>query len=199
MPCQCTPARAHREIPAIRRAIPAFRRKATARSRTAPAYDRRTRGPLPNQISRPHSGGIRKRQRAEAHAGTGALVALGVGAVIGAGIFTLTGVVAAMYTGPAPGDLLRADRDRLFAGGAVLQRVRDHDPGGGQRVHLCVRELRRTVGVDHRLGPDSGILGGRGHGGDRMVADAERAAGELRDSTAGAASRHRHFRAWAAG
>jgi len=32
--------------------------------------------------------------------GPGALIALGVGAVIGAGIFTLTGVVAAKYTGP---------------------------------------------------------------------------------------------------
>ena len=32
--------------------------------------------------------------------GPGALVALGIGAVIGAGIFTLTGVVASNYTGP---------------------------------------------------------------------------------------------------
>ena len=43
---------------------------------------------------------------------------------------------------------------RLRVRGAVLRRVRGDGAGGGQRVHLRLRDGRRALRLDHRLGPD---------------------------------------------
>ncbi len=73
------------------------------------------------------------------------LTALGVGAIIGAGIFVLTGLAAHDYAGPAlmlsfvlAGAWLRVRRP-------LLCRVRLDDPGGRQRLHLCLRDPRRAA------------------------------------------------------
>ena len=65
---------------------------------------------------------------------------------------------------------LRAGVDRLRVRGVVLQRVLDHDPDRGQRVHLRVRHHGRADGVADRLGPGARIRGGRFHRGGELVA-----------------------------
>ena len=64
------------------------------------------------------------------------LVLLGIGAVIGAGIFVLTGQAAANYAGPGDRALLHPGRDRLRLRRTVLRRVRGHDPDRGVGLHL---------------------------------------------------------------
>ncbi len=65
---------------------------------------------------------------------------------------------------------VRARRDRLRAGGAVLRRVRLHGAGRGQRVHVLLRHVRRVHRLDHRLGPRAGVRRGLGRGGEGLVA-----------------------------
>ena len=60
--------------------------------------------------------------------GPWSLIALGVGVIIGAGLFSITGAVAAGYTGPAI-TLSFAIAALLFRR-VMLRRVRIHDPGG---------------------------------------------------------------------
>ena len=52
------------------------------------------------------------------------LVLLGIGAIIGAGIFVLTGTAAAQYAGPAHRALVLPGRARLPLRGPLLRRVR---------------------------------------------------------------------------
>ena len=67
-----------------------------------------------------------------------ALVTLGIGAVIGAGIFVYTGTVASQNAGPALTlSMVLAGIACAFAGD-LLRRAGEHDPGGGKRLHLCV-------------------------------------------------------------
>ena len=73
------------------------------------------------------------------------LTVFGVGVIIGAGIFVYTGMVAATNAGPGDRDLLRHRRRGLRPRGALLRRVRLHRPGGGQRLHLQLRHLRRAA------------------------------------------------------
>ena len=103
------------------------------------------------------------------------LITLGVGGIIGAGIFVLTGHAAAANAGPAIVALLPARRHRLRLRRPVLRRDGLHGPGRGQRLHLCLRHAGRARRLDHRLGPDPRIRRRRHHGGDRLV----RLCGEL--------------------
>ena len=60
--------------------------------------------------------------------GPWSLIALGVGVIIGAGLFSITGAVAAGDTGPAI--IFRYRRLGLLFRRVMLRRVRIHDPGG---------------------------------------------------------------------
>ena len=60
--------------------------------------------------------------------GPWSLIALGVGVIIGAGLFSITGAVAAGYTGPY--FIFRYRRLGLLFRRVMLCRVRIHDPGG---------------------------------------------------------------------
>ena len=85
------------------------------------------------------------------------LIALGIGAIIGTGIFVLTGTPRRAIRRPGARALLRHRRHRLRLRGALLRRVRLHDPGGRQRLHLRLRHAGRVRRLDHRLGPDPRI------------------------------------------
>ena len=96
------------------------------------------------------------------------LLTLGIGAIIGAGIFVITGQAAAQFAGPAIViSFVLAGIACAFAG-LVLRRVCLDDPDRGQRVHVFLRHAGRIGRLDHRLGPDSGICLRRGHGGRRL-------------------------------
>ena len=60
--------------------------------------------------------------------------------------------------------VLRSLRIGLRVRGLVLCGIRRHDSAGGQRLHLRLRHARRTLRLDHRLGPDARIRHGREHG-----------------------------------
>ena len=59
--------------------------------------------------------------------GPWSLIALGVGVIIGAGLFSITGAVAA---GPCHYFIFRYRRLGLLFRRVMLRRVRIHDPGG---------------------------------------------------------------------
>ena len=92
------------------------------------------------------------------------LLLLGVGATIGAGLFSLTGIVAADYAGPAVVVSLLVARDRLRADRPLLRR--DGGDGALRRLglRLRLRRARRIRRLDHRLGPLDGIRDRRRHG-----------------------------------
>ena len=82
------------------------------------------------------------------------LVALGIGAIIGAGIFVLTGQAAANYAGPGHRLLVHPGGHRLRLRRPVLRRVRVDDPDRRLGLHLRLRHAGRVRRLDHRLGPD---------------------------------------------
>ena len=95
------------------------------------------------------------------------LTVFGVGVIIGAGIFTLTGRVAQANAGPGGLALVRAGRCVLRARSAVLRRVRLDGAGVRVGVHVLLRHPRRADRLDHRLGPaarDDARRVGRGAG-----------------------------------
>ena len=69
------------------------------------------------------------------------LTSLGVGAIIGTGIFVLTGEAAHDNAGPGADPLVRGRRHRLRLRRAVLRGVRLDGPGGRLGVHVRLRDL----------------------------------------------------------
>ncbi len=67
------------------------------------------------------------------------LVTLGIGAVIGAGIFVLTGQAAALYAGPAVALSFVFGGHHVRICGPVLRRVRVHDSHCRIGVHIWIR------------------------------------------------------------
>ena len=98
------------------------------------------------------------------------LTSLGVGAIIGTGIFVLTGVAAHDKAGPGADALLRRRRHRLHLRGALLRRVRLDGAGGRLGLHLRLRHARRALRLDHRLGPGPRVRRRLGDRGPRLVA-----------------------------
>ncbi|WLA45390.1 hypothetical protein QIH80_26370 [Bradyrhizobium elkanii] len=82
------------------------------------------------------------------------LVTLGIGGIIGAGIFVLTGHAAAANAGPAV--TLSFMIGAVACAFAGLCYGRDVVDGADlrQRLHLCLCHARRTDRLDHRLGSD---------------------------------------------
>ena len=73
------------------------------------------------------------------------LIGIGIGIIIGAGIFVSTGQAAANYAGPAVTiSYIIAGFGCLLAG-SVLRRILLHDSGGGQRLQLYLRHLRQVL------------------------------------------------------
>ena len=97
------------------------------------------------------------------------LTTLGIGAVIGAGIFVLTGQAAASYAGPADCFLLHSGGLRLRPGRSLLRGVCLHDTDLRLGLHLQLRHPGRVRRLDHRVGLDPGILVCRQHRGGGMV------------------------------
>ncbi len=92
------------------------------------------------------------------------LVALGIGAIIGAGLFSITGGAAATNAGPAVtisfviaamacgfAGLCYAE----FASMIPIAGSRDDDPRVGQRLYLFLCYNGRIYRLDHWLGPCS--------------------------------------------
>jgi len=78
------------------------------------------------------------------------LITLGIGAVIGAGIFVLTGQAAALYAGPAVAlSFVLAGLTCAFAGLCYSEFASIIPLPIG--VHLWIRHNWRAGGVDHRL------------------------------------------------
>ena len=65
--------------------------------------------------------------------------------------------------------LVRRRRHRLHLRRALLRRVRRDGPRRRLGLHLCLRDPRRTLRLDHRLGPHPGIRRRRGDGLARLV------------------------------
>ncbi len=89
------------------------------------------------------------------------LTLLGIGAIVGAGIFVLTGVAAAKYAGPA------ITLSFVVAGFACAMAALCYAefaamiPIAGQRLLVFLRDDGRVGRLDHRLGPGARVRGRR--------------------------------------
>ena len=97
------------------------------------------------------------------------LVALGIGAIVGAGIFVLTGHAAAVNAGPAIGLSFVLSAIACAFRGPVLRRDGLDGADFRQCLHLCLRNDGRNCCLDHRLGLDPRICPGRDNGRDRTL------------------------------
>ena len=111
------------------------------------------------------------------------LTSLGVGAIIGAGIFVATGSAAHNVAGPSLMlSYVVAGVTCIFAALCYAE-FASMVPGGRLGVHLRVRDARRAVRVDHRLGSRPRVRGRRGDGRQRLVGIFSERAGEVRRRT----------------
>jgi APA family basic amino acid/polyamine antiporter len=102
--------------------------------------------------------------------GPASIAAIGIGAIIGAGIFVLTGTAAANYAGPAIMlSFTLAAVACLFVGRPLLRGARLHAAGERQHLRLHLRHHGRARGLGHRLGPDPRIYHGLGRRRGRLV------------------------------
>ena len=72
------------------------------------------------------------------------LTALGVGAIIGAGIFVMVGIGRAVCW-PGPHFVVRSVGTGLRVRGTLLRRIRGDDSPGRKRLHLRICDARRAV------------------------------------------------------
>ncbi len=86
------------------------------------------------------------------------LMSLGIGGIVGTGIYTLIGVGAGL-AGPAVILSVRRRRPGLRMRGAGVHRDVDDDAHGRQRLHLQLRGAGRIAGVVRWLDTDPRIYG----------------------------------------
>ena len=91
------------------------------------------------------------------------LITLGIGAIIGTGIFVLTGQAAAAYAGPAIVLSMVLAGVASASGGPLLRGVRVDRADRRLGLHLRLRHAGRVRRLDHRLGPDPRVRARRGH------------------------------------
>ena len=103
------------------------------------------------------------------------LVALGIGAIIGAGIFVLTGHAAAANAGPAISLSFLLGAVACAFAGLCYAEMASTVPIAGSAYTYAYATHGRIDRLDHRLGPDARICARRDHGRDRLV----RLCGEL--------------------
>ena len=97
------------------------------------------------------------------------LVALGIGAIIGAGLFSLTGIAAAEHAGPAVMlSFVLAAIGCAFAG-LCYSEFSTMIPIAGSAYTYSYATHGRTAGVDHRLGSGARIRGRRGDRSGQLV------------------------------
>ncbi len=97
------------------------------------------------------------------------LVTLGIGAIIGTGIFVLTGQAAAAHAGPAIVLSMVLAGLACALAGLCYAEFASMVPIAGSRLHLRLRHARRVRRLDHRLGPDPRVRARRRDGGGRLV------------------------------
>ena len=97
------------------------------------------------------------------------LVMLGIGAIIGTGIFVLTGTRGRRERRPGGRAVVHRGGHRVGVRRPLLRRDGLDDPHLGERVHLLVRDDGRARRVDHRLGPDPRVPGRGGRRQRRLV------------------------------
>ncbi len=97
------------------------------------------------------------------------LVLFGIGAIIGTGIFVITGIAAANYAGPALvlsfviSGIVCLLAALAYAEFATMVPI----AGSAYSYELCLS--RGDLGLDYRVGPDPGIFCFGGRGSSRMV------------------------------
>ena len=96
------------------------------------------------------------------------LITLGIGAIIGAGIFVLTGIGRGQVCRSRHRPLLRSGGHRLHFRRPLLRRVCLAHPDRRLGLHLRLRHAGRALRLDHRLGPDPGVCFWRRHRGLRL-------------------------------
>ena len=96
------------------------------------------------------------------------LTLLGIGAIIGTGIFVLTGTPPRIRPARPSCSRYVAGRARLRLRRALLRGVRRDDSDLRQRLHLRLRDARRDLRLDDRLGPDPRVRRRIDDGRDRL-------------------------------
>ena len=114
--------------------------------------------------------------------GVSALTLLGVGAIIGTGIFVLTGQAAGKHAGPAV--VISMIVAGIVSALAALCYSEFASSGADLRfgLHVQLRHIGRVHRVDHRLGPDPRIRVRGGDGRGRMVGEYDQSSGGSRHS-----------------
>ena len=142
-------------------------------------------------------------QRLKRALGATNLTMLGIGAIIGTGIFVLTGTVAAQNAGPAVIlSFVLAGVASIFAA-LCYSEFASLVPMAGSAYTYGYATLGELVRLDHRLGLGSGIRFGRGHRFYRLVGVCGVVSARHRHSYScpiiGRAGDARYFGGWNAG
>ena len=128
------------------------------------------------------------------------LIALGIGAIIGAGLFSLTGLAAGDNAGPAVVISFVIAAIGCGFAGMCYSELASMIPCRRQRLHLRLCDARRAYRLDYRLGPRSRICRGCRHRLGELVQICSLLPARFRHQPAGAvdalAVRDRQARRW---